>query len=79
MYSHNEKQLEFFLPLGGQLSPDNRWVKLAGIIPWAELETKYCKSLKGAGDRPPAKSIRVALSALIIKERLGTSDRETVE
>jgi hypothetical protein len=27
----------------------------------------------------PAKSFRLALGALIIKEKLGTSDRETVE
>lgn len=79
MYPHTENQLEFFLPFGGKLNPDNRWVKLAKVIPWAEFETKYSKSLKGSGDGPPAKSVRVALGALIIKERLGTSDRETVE
>jgi hypothetical protein len=79
MYPHAEKQLEFFLPFGGKLNTDNRWVKLAGLIPWADFETKYSKSLEGSGDGPPAKSVRVALGALIIKERLGTSDRETVE
>jgi len=79
MYPHAENQLEFFLPFGGKLDPDNRWIKLAKLIPWAEFETNYSKCLKGSGDGPPAKSIRVALGALIIKERLGTSDRETVE
>ena len=79
MYPHAENQIEFFLPFEGQLSPDNRWVKLARLIPWAEFETNYSKSLKGTGDGPPAKSVRVALGALIIKERLGSSDRETVE
>lgn len=79
MYPHDEKQLEFFLPFGGKLDPNNRWIKLAELIPWAEFETNYSKSLKGSGDGPPAKSVRVALGALIIKERLGSSDRETVE
>ena len=79
MYPHDENQLEFFLPFGGKLDPNNRWVKLAELIPWGEFETSYSKSLKGSGDGPPAKSVRVALGALIIKERLGTSDRETVE
>ena len=79
MYPHDEKQLEFFLPFGGKLDPNNRWVKLAELIPWSEFETNYSKSLKGSGDGPPAKSVRVALGALIIKERLGTSDRETME
>jgi hypothetical protein len=54
-------------------------VELADLIPWADFETKYSKSLEGSGDGPPAKSVRVALGALVIKERLGTSDRETVE
>ena len=79
MYTHDEKQLEFFLPFGGKLNPNNRWVKLAELVPWAKFEISYSKSLKGAGDGPPAKSVRIALGALIIKERLGTSDRETVE
>jgi len=32
---------DFFLPFGGQLSGDNRWIKLAGLIPWDELEDDY--------------------------------------
>ena len=82
MYRHNENQLEFEnfgLPFSGRLRSDNRWVKLAKIIPWGEFETSYSKSFKGSGQGPPAKSVRVALGALIIKERLGTSDEETVE
>ena len=82
MYRHNQKQLEFEnfgLPFGGKLRSDNRWVRLAKLIPWDEFETDYCKTLSDSEFGPPAKSVRVALGALIIKERLGTSDRETVE
>ena len=82
MYIHNQNQLElenFELPFSGMLRSDNRWVKLAGIIPWGEFEADYVKSFKKSGQGPPAKSVRVALGALIIKERLGTSDEETVE
>ena len=79
MYSHAENQLAFFLPFTGKLSQDNRWVKLARLIPWAKFEARYAQTLKGVSEGPPAKSVRVALGALIIKERLGTSDRETVE
>ncbi len=42
------------------------------------IEEEYAKNFSqelGA----PAKSFRMALGALIIKEKLGTSDRETVE
>lgn len=45
---------------------------------WTEFEGEYAKNFPtemGA----PAKAYRMALGALIIKEKLGTSDRETVE
>lgn len=25
---------DFYLPFGGKLDADNRWVKLASIVPW---------------------------------------------
>jgi IS5 family transposase len=68
----------FYLPFGGKLSGENRWVKLAQLILWETFEEKYAEQLSqrmGA----PAKSFRMVLGALIIKERLGTSDAETVE
>ena len=68
----------FELPFGGKLAEDNRWVIMAKLIPWAEVEEEYAKKftpLLGA----PAKSSRMALGSLIIKEKLGISDRETVE
>jgi hypothetical protein len=68
----------FELPFEGKLSPDNRWVIMANLIPWSEFEEEYAKNFSeemGA----PAKSFRIALGALIIKEKLGISDRETVE
>ena len=82
MYRHSQNQLElenFGLPFGGKLRSINRWVKLAKFIPWGEFEISYSRSLKGSGLGPPAKSVRVALGALIIKERLRTTDEETVE
>ena len=68
----------FELPFGGKLSDENRWVIMANLIPWEKFEEEYAKSFsenKGA----PAKTFRIALGALIIQERLGISDRETVE
>jgi IS5 family transposase len=32
---------DFSLPFGGKLSGDNRWIKLADLIPWDELEVYY--------------------------------------
>ncbi len=68
----------FELPFSGKLSLDNRWVIMAELIPWAEFEEEYAEKFSekmGA----PAKPFRIALGALIIKEKLGISDRETVE
>ena len=82
MYRHNSKQLEFEnfnLPFDGRLRSDNRWVRLSKYIPWDEFEAAYSKTLQSTSLGPPAMSIRVALGALIIKERLGASDEETVE
>lgn len=69
---------QFFLPFGGKLQRDNRWIRLAEMIPWAEFESAYANTLTGSHLGCPAFSVRVALGALIVKERLGTSDRETV-
>ncbi len=77
------RQLElenFYLPFGGHLNPDNRLVELARLIPWAEFEEKYAvhfaePHLGGI----TAKPFRMALGALLIKEKLGASDRETVQ
>lgn len=82
MYRRTEKQLEFAdfqLPFSGKLSASNRWVRLARLIPWHEFEDEYCASLSKRGQGPPAFSVRMALAALIIKERLRLADEECVE
>jgi transposase, IS5 family len=69
---------EFELPFAGKLAEDNRWVIMAQLIPWSEYEDEYAENF-AAVLGAPAKPFRTALGALIIKEKLGTSDRETVE
>jgi hypothetical protein len=69
---------KFELPFEGKLSLDNRWVIMANLIPWDEFEEEYAKNF--AGDTgAPALPFRMALGSLIIKEKLGISDRETVQ
>ena len=51
---------------------------MASLIPWSDFEEEYA-SLFAEEIGAPAKSFRMALGALIIKEKLGISDRETVE
>jgi hypothetical protein len=82
MYRKSQNALEpegsFELPFQGQLCEENRWIVLSKLIPWSEFEAEYAQNFSedmGA----TAKSFRIALGALIIKEKLGISDRETVE
>lgn len=77
----NRGQLEFpnfYLPFAGKLDPDNRWIVLAQLVPWELADEIYRESLCGDFGAP-ALPARVALGALLIKERLRLTDRETVE
>ena len=52
MLRSNPRQTEFvdFLsPFGNKLRADNRWVKLASLMPWAVVEECYAESLAGIG------------------------------
>lgn len=75
----NPEQLSFLMPFGEALDEANRWVRMARLIPWAMVDDAYGSHFRrdGKGHRPL--TARVALGSLIIKERLGLTDRETVE
>ena len=83
MYKYGDNQimmpLDFFLPFDGKLNPENRWCKLAELVPWNEAENKYAVNFKTGRAGRSAYSIRVALGALLIQARKGLSDRDTVE
>ena len=71
--------VDFYLPFSGRLNASNRWVQLAELMPWDEVERCYSESLAGTGMGAPAKTGRMAYGALVIKERLGITDEETAE
>ena len=48
------------------------------MIHWSEFEGEYT-AIFSEEIGAPAKTLRMALTALIVKEKLGISDRETVE
>jgi len=70
---------DFYLPFGGKLRSNNRWVILSKQIPWEEIEEEYEAHFSKDDMGSPAKSSRIAFGALILKERLGVCDRELVE
>jgi hypothetical protein len=82
MIRTNPNQTEFvnfYLPFSGRLKASNRWSKLSELVPWDVVERCYAESFAGTGMGAPAKSGRIAYGALLIKERLGITDEETVE
>jgi hypothetical protein len=79
-YRNDQNQLsleEFSLPFGGRLLRDNRWVRLAGHMPWEYIEEIYAQNMSGETGRP-AISSRIAFGAIFIKEYCHITDEETV-
>ena len=68
----------FITPFENALSPDNRWVTLANVIPWDNLAGIYMKQLSSNSGRESI-NVRMVIAALIIKHKLGLDDRGTVD
>ena len=81
MYRRSSRQQrefpDFYLPFSGHLDPENRWIVLARLVPWELAEQIYHEGLCEDFGAPIVPS-RTALGALLVKERLGLTDRETV-
>lgn len=77
MYRMNRQMcIEDFVFPFGQLDKNNEWVKLADLVPWDEAEEQYAQQFVNNGH--PAHPARIALGALIIKQKLKCSDEWTV-
>lgn len=77
MYKENcQMRIEDFVFPYGKLNPENEWVKLAELVPWDRIEERY--ALKFENNGHPAHPCRMALGALLIKQRLQCSDEWTV-
>lgn len=74
----NNQRETFELPFEGKLCEENRWIIMSKLIPWSEFEEEYAQNFSSEMGAP-AKPFRMALGALIIKDKLGISDREVVE
>ena len=69
----------FAMPFSGSLSPDNRWVVLAGKMPWDKLVNIYLKQMRNDSTGASSINPRVSLGALIIKQICDFNDKETIE
>ena len=59
----------FSHPFDQVLSPENRWVKLAKIIPWGALASVYLKQLSSTSGRESI-DVRMVIAAIVIKHKL---------
>lgn len=79
MYRRTDRQtgnlFEELFPFGGKLKENNRWLKIAEMIPWEELEQEYEKHFS-CGTGRPALEARVVLGAMLLKHLTGCSDEE---
>ncbi len=63
-------------PFGGKLDTGNRWLRIANLIPWQDLEDEYRKAFSDIGR--PAKDGQLVIGLLLLKHMTGLSDRELV-
>ena len=68
---------EFSLPFGGRLLRNNRWMRLAGLMPWEYIEEIYAQNMSGETGRP-AISSRITFGAIFIKEYCHITGEDTV-
>jgi transposase, IS5 family len=78
--SPNQLTLNAFKsPFERELNPKNRWVILAGLIPWDEICSLYLKNVNVSNTGRPPLNPRVVIGSLIIKHMCNLDDRETVD
>src|SRR5258708_3874636 len=68
----------FETPFSQRLLRTNRWVVLAGKIPWDEICNIYTKQVGVSRTGRPPISPRIVIGSLIIKHMCNLDDRETV-
>ena len=81
MYRGKDRQtLPLFselFPFGGKLDSENRWLKIAKLIPWEEIESKYKRYFSEIGR--PDSDCRLVNGILLLKHMTGFSDDDIVK
>jgi len=64
-------------PFGGKLDEKNRWIRIAELIPWEELEEEYAKRFSDVGR--PGTDAQLVIGLLLLKHMTGLSDEGIVQ
>lgn len=67
---------EELFPFGGKLNENNRWIKIAKLIPWEGLESRYAAHFSDRGR--PAKESRLVVGLFLLKHLSCKSDEQIV-
>ena len=74
-----ERSLSLFkTPFEQSLSPDNRWVKMAALVPWDEMAKVFFDSLSERQGRPTV-DLRIILGAMMVKYIENLGDEATIQ
>lgn len=75
----SERSLALFkTPFEQQLDPNNRWVRMAALIPWDDMAQVFFKHMSQRHGRASV-DLRIILGALLVKHIEGISDEDTVQ
>ena len=75
----SQLKLEFFKnPFVENLDNNNRWIRLAAVVPWDELASVYCRKLNSDMGRKSV-DVRTVIASLIVKHKLQLDDRGVIE
>ncbi|MBK7336669.1 MAG: IS5 family transposase [Saprospirales bacterium] len=75
----SERTLALFqTPFEQKLSPENRWVRMAELVPWDKMAEVFFSCLSTDQGRPTV-DLRIILGALMVKHVEGLSDEDTIQ
>jgi hypothetical protein len=74
----SERQLSMFkTPFEANLDPENRWVKMASVVPWDDFARIIQKKMSTRMGRPSI-DLRIVIGAILVKHIMNLSDEETI-
>lgn len=68
----------FTSPFGQSLDANNRWVKMAAVVPWDQMATVFFSKMSKNYGRQSI-DLRIVIGALLIKHIEGISDEDTIQ
>lgn len=75
----SERTLALFrTPFEQSLDPNNRWVRMASVVPWDEMAKVFFAHMSADHGRASV-DLRVVLGALLVKHVEGLSDEDTIQ